>query len=137
MTPQALSPEKLYLPWVYAAYAVLTVTLTIWLARVLSKNGRVFLRDVFSDNPDLAQAVNQLLVVGFYLLNLGYAALWMAADKASDPVQAAEVLAWKLGAILLALGAMHFANLYLFYRIRQRKQLAQLPPPVAPSMRFG
>lgn len=125
-----------YLVGVYAAYAVATLTLTIWLARVLFTNGEVFLEGVFKEEPRLAGAVNRLLVVGFYLLNLGYAALIMKADSAQTPVAAAEVLAWKLGALLLSLGAVHFFNMYLFYRIRRRGRLAVLPPPVAPQMQL-
>src|SRR5689334_11449508 len=103
-----------YLVPVYATYAVVTVVLTVWLARILASNGAVFLEDVFAQNPKLAAAVNKLLVVGFYLLNLGYAALIMKASGGETVVGAAEVLAWKLGALLLSLGAMHFFNLYLF-----------------------
>ncbi len=122
---------------VYVAYAVIAIGLTIGLARVLFRSGAVFLEDVFKDTPKMAEAVNRLLVVGFYLLNLGYAALIMKAYGASTAVEAAEVLAWKLGALLISLGAMHFFNMYLFFRIRRRSQLATLPPPVAPQMRLA
>jgi hypothetical protein len=124
-----------YLVPVYSTYAIITVSLTVWLARVLAKNGAVFLEDVFKDAPNMAAAVNRLLVVGFYLLNLGYAALIMKAERSDTVVQAVEVLAWKLGALLMSLGFMHFANLYVFYRIRRRARLAYLPPPVLPQMR--
>jgi len=133
MEPVVPSP---YLVPVYIAYAVVSVGLTIGLARVLFRSGAVFLEDVFKETPKMAGAVNQLLVVGFYLLNLGYAALIMKSDGASTAVQAAEVLAWKLGALLISLGVMHFFNMYLFFRIRRRSQLAVLPPPVAPQMRL-
>ena len=120
---------------VYAAYALVTVPLVVWLARTLFKNGAVFLDTVFEDHR-IAEAVNRLLVVGFYLFNLGYALLWMKAEAAETEIAAVETLAWKLGALLLALGAMHFFNMYLFYRIRRRAQLKVLPPPVAPQMRI-
>jgi hypothetical protein len=60
----------------------------------------------------------------------------MKAYGANTAVDAAEVLAWKLGALLVSLGVMHFFNMYLFFRIRRRSQLAVLPPPVAPQMRL-
>ena len=120
---------------VYLIYAVVSIGLTIWLARTLFKNGAVFLRDVFKDQPDLAQAVNRLLVVGFYLFNLGYACLLLRADPPATVTAAIETLAHKLGFLLLSLGAMHFFNMYLFHRIRRRAQLAELPPPVAPHWR--
>ena len=121
---------------VYAAYAVAAVGLTVGLARVLFRNGAVFLEDVFKDQPKMAGAVNRLLVVGFYLLNLGYAALILKASGAATAVEAVEVLAWKLGGLLVSLGVMHFFNLWLFYRIRRRSQIALMPPPVAPQMRL-
>src|SRR5690348_13038691 len=93
---------------VYVAYSLASVGLTIWLARTLSKNGEVFLDDVFVDNPRMAPAVNRLLVVGFYLLNLGYAFVTLKAGaEGLTAVQAVETLAAKLGALLLSLGVIH------------------------------
>ena len=126
-----------YLVPVYVLYGVTAVALTLWLARTLFNNGAVFLKDVFADNPKLAEAVNRLLVVGFYLFNLGYACLLLKADPAATAVGAIETLAHKLGALLLSLGAMHFFNMYLFHRIRRRAMLAQLPPPAMHHYHLG
>ena len=116
---------------VYAAYAVVTVTLTVWLARTLFKNGEVFLEEVFADNPRLAASVNHLLVVGFYLLNLGYALITLkAGHDVATMAEALETLAAKLGSLLLVLGGLHMMNLYLFHRIRRRGQIRLAPPPV-------
>ena len=65
----------------YLLYLAITVPLTIYVARTLFRNGRVFLHDVFNGNDALADAVNRLLVVGFYLFNLGYVALFMQNDE--------------------------------------------------------
>lgn len=125
MSSEAISP--LLVP-VYAAYAVIAIALTVWLARTLFKHGGVFLSDVFKDRPGLADAVNRLLVVGFYLLNLGYAALIMRARGATTTVEAIELLLWKLGVLLVSLGGMHFFNMYLFYRIGRRQPLQLVQP---------
>ena len=98
----------------------------------------MFLEDVFADNPRMAAAVNRLLVVGFYLLKLGYAFLTLKARTPADtPVEAIETLAVKLGALLLSLGGMHFFNLYLFHRMRRRVQIRLAPPPVKPQLRHN
>ncbi|KYF58167.1 hypothetical protein BE08_40575 [Sorangium cellulosum] len=125
-----------YIIAVYGAYAVISVGLTIWIARTLFKNGSVFLEDVFADSPRMADAVNRLLVVGFYLVNLGYASLILKADRSATMAEGIEVLSSKLGMLLLSLAVMHFGNLYVFHRIRRRAKLAVLPPPVAPQMRL-
>jgi hypothetical protein len=126
--------ENGYLIAVYAAYAATSVGLTVWIARTLFKNGAVFLEEVFADSPRMAEAVNRLLVVGFYLVNLGYASLLLKANGSSSLVEAIEVLSTKLGLLLLSLAGMHFVNLYVFHRIRRRAHVAVLPPPIAPQM---
>jgi len=104
----------------YGLYLALSIALTIWVARTLFHNGRVFLLDVFQANEQLADSVNHLLVVGFYLVNLGYVSLMM---KTSDSIVGAragmEMLADKMGLVLLVLGGMHFFNLFLFTKIRR------------------
>ncbi|HMF43163.1 MAG TPA: hypothetical protein VKQ32_20970 [Polyangia bacterium] len=131
MTPETANN----LQSVYLVYVCASIGLTIWLARTLFKNGEVFLEDVFADNPRMAGAVNRLLVVGFYLLNLGYAFVTLRADReVTTHAEGIETLAVKLGSLLLVLGALHMGNLYLFHRIRRRSQIRLAPPPVWPQM---
>ena len=86
------SPGRPTFPWLLA----LAIGLVIWIARTLFKTGAVFLEDVFSENHKLAEAVNRLLVVGFYLVNLGYASFILKAFGATTVTEAIEVLAGKL-----------------------------------------
>ena len=105
----------------YLIYLAVSVALTIWVARTLHKNGRVFLVDAFHGNGPLADSVNHLLVVGFYLINFGYVslALKLGYDIESTS-EGIEALSWKVGLVLVVLGGMHFFNLYVFSRIRRR-----------------
>src|SRR3979411_1263024 len=59
----------------YLIYLAISIGLTIWVARTLHRNGRIFLVDVFHGNEPLADSVNHLLVVGFYLISFGYVSL--------------------------------------------------------------
>jgi len=123
-----------HIVFTYLIYLAVSVTLTIWVARTLHRNGRVFLVDVFHGNETLADSVNHLLVVGFYLINLGYVSLALKLGYDVANMQGAiEALSWKIGTVLFALGGMHFFNLYVFSRIRRRGVLAYTPPPVLPD----
>jgi hypothetical protein len=114
----------------YAAYLAISIAVTIWVARTLHKNGRVFLVDAFHGNEALADSVNHLLVVGFYLVNIGFVSLALKFGiRPTDAPAAMEILSAKLGRVLLTLGAMHFFNLYVFARLRQRAVQAT-PPPI-------
>ncbi len=105
----------------YILYLVITVSLTIWVARTLFKNGKVFLIDIFHGNKELADSVNNLLLVGFYLINLGYAVYTLQVTGIIANVQEViEELSIKIGWIILVLGAMHFFNLYIFFHLRKK-----------------
>lgn len=121
----------------YLVYLAISVGLTIWVARTLHRSGRVFLVDAFGGNEALADSVNHLLVVGFYLINIGYVALALKHGVGPFDMQTSiEALSHKIGWVLLVLGGMHFFNLYVFSRMRRRGLLVHLPPPVAPSERL-
>ncbi|WP_062640551.1 hypothetical protein [Streptomyces maremycinicus] len=119
----------------YVVYLVVSIGLTVWVARTLSRNGRIFLADVLQGNEKLADAVNHLLVVGFYLLNLGFVALYLSGDDTIEDTRGIfEALSTKLGVVLLVLGAMHLANVYVLNRIRRRGVMErEQVPPVAPQ----
>src|SRR5690349_14833526 len=69
--------------WSYLAYLAISIALTVWVARTLHKNGRIFLVETFLGNEALADSVNHLLVVGFYLVNIGFVTLALKyGDKA-------------------------------------------------------
>ncbi|HET9730408.1 MAG TPA: hypothetical protein VFR41_13335 [Acidimicrobiia bacterium] len=121
-----------YLMATYIAYAAAALTLTIWLARTLYRNGAVFLEEVF-DRKEIAVAVNRLLVTGFFMINLGYAMFLLKSNEANSATQAVELLVQKLGILLLTLAAVHFVNVYVFWRMRRRNEVRHLPPPVMPQ----
>ena len=117
----------------YLIYLALSIALTIWVARTLHKNGRVFLVDVFHGNEALADSVNHLLVVGFYLINFGYISLALKLGYAIETAeQSVEALSVKIGMVLLVLGGMHLFNLFVFSRMRRRTTPRQ-EPPVGPD----
>src|SRR3954451_24489353 len=99
----------------YLVYLAISVALTVWVARTLHKNGRIFLVDSFHGNEGLADSVNHLLVVGFYLVNVGCVALALKYGGTPESAQTAlEILSTKVGWVLLILGIMHFFNLLVF-----------------------
>ena len=118
----------------YIIYLVLSLMLTVWVARTLHKNGRIFLVDCFGGNETLADSVNHLLVVGFYLINIGFVTLYL---KIGVEITAArevfEALSTKMGVVLLVLGAMHFFNIIIFTKMRRRAVIRTSPPPLAPN----
>ena len=117
----------------YLLYLLLAVPLTTWVARALHRYGQVFLNDVFMCNDQLAHAVNQLLVLGFYLLNLGYVALFMTSTGSiGTGRRVLEVLSTKVGAVAIVLGLVHFANVWAFNAFRRRALTKAHPGAASP-----
>jgi hypothetical protein len=103
-------------------------------ARTLHRNGRIFLVDSFGGNEAFADSVNHLLVVGFYLINIGYVTLALKyGDHPASATEAIEFLSTKIGFVLVVLGVMHFGNLFVFNRMRNRARLHLAAPPVQPD----
>lgn len=122
----------------YVVYLLISIAVTIWVAHTLHMRGAIFLVDAFHGNAELAASVNHLLVVGFYLINIGYVSLALkTAEVINNSRAAIELLSDKIGMVLLILGGMHFFNLYVFSRIRRNALGPRRPvapaPPVAPN----
>lgn len=125
----------------YAVYLAVSVAMTVWVARTLSRSGEVFLVKCFGQDEELARSTNHLLVVGFYLINLGFIALRLGGWTSEPPVNLLPYVGSKIGVTLLMLGAMHFFNMAMIARygrtvsgwVRSNeaaKAPAAVPPPI-------
>lgn len=128
----------------YLAYIAISAALTIWVAHTLSTRGRVFLVEFLRGNEKLADSINHLLVVGFYLVNLGYAMLAMSyGEKPASVDGVLEALSFKIGLVMLVLGATHFFNMSMiatlgkkldaFFQNQRRQAAMPSAPPPAPA----
>ena len=102
------------LGFTYLAYIFFSLGITIWVGRTLNRNGRIFLLENYADKPQLADAINQMLLVGFYLINIGYIAYTMRirGTGPADWAQGLEFLSTRIGAMAIVLGVMHFGLMF-------------------------
>jgi hypothetical protein len=113
----------------YVIYLLLGVALIMWVGRTLSRNGRVFLEDVFCGDRRMAEAVNHLLVAGFYLINFGFVVWYLRpSTNVHDARQVFDALSVKVGVVLLVLGGIHLGNLWLFTHLRRNRVRQETPP---------
>jgi hypothetical protein len=111
----------------YLIYLVFSIGFTYWVGRTLFRNGRIFLLDAFKGDEAMADSINHLLLVGFYLVNFGLVSLFLSFGRTpNDEVQMIEVLAQKIGIVLIVLGGMHFFNMKNIAGIRSKAKQAKL-----------
>lgn len=104
----------------YLLYLAICVGITIWVARTLRKHGHVFLTEGHNENKELSEALSHLLVVGFYLVNLGVISFALKSENhVHDAQSGIELISAKVGTILVVIGAMHFIILAVFSSVRQ------------------
>ena len=131
----------------YLLYLGISIGMTVWVARTLSKNGEVFLVKCFGQDEVLAKSTNHLLVVGFYLVNIGFIALRMDGWNEQRAMTAMiPYVSAKIGLSVLVLGVMHFFNMAMIARYgrtvaawahgqQSRAPLATTIPPLPPELR--
>jgi hypothetical protein len=115
--------------WTYLVYVAISIAATVWVGHSLHHNGRVFLVENFRGNEKLADSINHLLLVGFYLVNIGFVSLALRyGRKPHDLVGAVEFLSTKVGLVIVLLGVMHFFNMRMLARFRDHPVLGRLVP---------
>ena len=122
----------MYTPITYLVYTILSLLTTVWVARTLFTNGRIFVIDAFGGDKEMGDAVNSLLSVGFYLVNIGFVALFLSYGTQPDNlVSSIEYISLKMGGVLFFLGGAHMFNVFNFNKMRnkakQNKAVAQQP----------
>jgi len=107
----------------YLLYLLISTGLTVVVGTGLARSGRAFLLDVFNGNDTLARAVSRLLVLGFYLLSLGFVTLTMRTGGDISSARAGlQLLSVKVGEVLLVLGVLPLVALTALVRTRRRAQ---------------
>ena len=114
----------------YGIYLLVSLSVTIWVGRTLFSSGRPFLLEAFHGNETMADSVNNLLIIGFYLVNFGFMLLFLSTGTPPERgLTVAEHLSWKLGVVVIVLGVMHLINLIVLNGLRNRG-LSSTPPPI-------
>ncbi|HYG05830.1 MAG TPA: hypothetical protein VD865_05395 [Stenotrophomonas sp.] len=123
----------------YLLYLGVSIAMTVWVARTLSRNGEIFLVKCFGHDEQLARSTNHLLVVGFYLVNIGFIAVRMDSWNEQRAVSAMiPYISAKIGLSVLVLGFMHFFNMAMIARYGRTVAAwahgHQAPPPLPPQV---
>lgn len=105
----------------YGLYLLISVAMTVWVAHTLSTNGEVFLVQCFGHNEQVAKSTNRLLVVGFYLINIGFITLTLSyGNEPATWPQMIRFLSGKVGLAVMVLGGMHFFNMHAIARFGRK-----------------
>ncbi len=105
----------------YILYLIITYIITVRVGFVFYRNGRVFILELLHQDTQLTDFINRILLTGYYLLNLGYAALML---RSWDTIHTWTALLLSIvtmtGKIMITLAVIHFCNMAVIYFIGKR-----------------
>jgi len=106
----------------YIIFGSITIFIILWVGKLFHRNGRIFILSLFNERKDLTDTTNNLLLVGYYLFNIGYAILQFSTwDKVSDWGSMISSISVKTGLLILLLAGLHFNNMLIIYLLSKNK----------------
>ncbi len=111
--------------WAYGIYFLITFVVVILVGGICYTNGNKYVLALVSEHEDICQRVNRLLLLGYYLMNLGFVAISLVFWKKIETIpQLIEILSVRVGFIVVSIAIMHYFN--LFWLSRYLRKLIKL-----------
>lgn len=98
----------------YAIYLSMTILLIVRVGKICHRNGNIFVSELIPGHIDLCHRVNDLLLLGYYLLNIGYCAITLIWwDKITSAPELIMALAKRTSYIICIISVMHYGNIFI------------------------
>ena len=105
----------------YVIYLLITTFIIIKVGKICYRNGNIYVAQLIPEHEDLCQKTNQVLLIGYYLLNLGYCAMTLISwDKIISNSQLVEVISIKTAIIVCIIAMLHYFNIYIITKYIQK-----------------
>lgn len=105
----------------YSIYLIVTGFIILRVGKICYNNGTVFVENLIPGHHDLCIQINKILLVGYYLTNLGYAATTLISwTKIESLVVLITTVSSKIAFIILALAILHYINIYILTNYIQK-----------------
>jgi len=114
----------------YIVYLVLMVFIIVTVGRYFYNNGRVFILSLFKGHAAHTDAINKLLLVAYYLFNLGYAFLKLKHWQRITTLEGLfSSLSVHMGVLILILAVTHYGNMLVLYLLSKSTFITNKPLP--------
>ena len=105
----------------YILYLLITTIIIVKVGRICYQNGNIYVAQLIPEHVDLCQKTNQVLLIGYYLLNLGYCAMTVISwEKIVDYSQLVEIISIKTATIICIIAMLHYFNIYIVTKYIQK-----------------
>lgn len=112
----------------YIIFLILAYLITVHVGWVFFKRGRVYILFLMENDIRYTDAINRLLLIGYYLLNLGHAAFMISCWKQIHSFESLiSYTGSMLGRLIIILAVLHYINMGVIFFLskRHKKSLKQ------------
>ncbi|MCB0737943.1 MAG: hypothetical protein KDC92_10550 [Bacteroidetes bacterium] len=102
------------------SFALINGITAFYLGKTLHGNGLLFIKNALPNKLEWAEAINNVLLVGFYLVNLAFILLYSTLGNKSiiDVATALAFFTQKTAIVYLVLGIWHHVNIVILLSIK-------------------
>ena len=105
----------------YIIFLTVIIFIIIVVGRLCYRNGNVYVSALLPGHENLCYRVNKMLLLGYYLLNIGYAAMTIVNwETVTSLPQLIELIAFRLALIIGILSVLHYTNIFLLTKYVQK-----------------
>jgi hypothetical protein len=98
----------------YAIYLSITIFIILRVGKICYKNGNIYVAELIPNHADICQKINQILLLGYYLLNIGYCAMTLISwQKIISLTQLTEIICFKTAVIIFIISVLHYLNIII------------------------
>jgi hypothetical protein len=109
----------------YIIFLTLIIFIIVYVGRYFYSNGRIFIIALFNGNSTMADYINELLLIGYYLFNIGYAFLKLRQwEKVNNLETLFSSLATSIGVLIFILALVHYFNMLVIYLLSKSKSIS-------------
>ncbi|EJG01788.1 MULTISPECIES: hypothetical protein [Flavobacterium] len=105
----------------YLIYLGITTFIILKVGKICYKNGNIYVADLIPNHADICQKINHVLLLAYYLLNIGYCAMTLISwQKIISSTQVIETICTKTAVIIFIISILHYLNILIITKYIQK-----------------
>lgn len=105
----------------YFIFLLITTYIIIVVGKICYRNGNVFVLELIPDHEELCQQINKMLLIGYYLINIGYCAMTLISwSTITILAELIATISAKTAIIVGILAVLHYLNIFILTNYVQK-----------------
>ncbi|MBP1224133.1 hypothetical protein [Flavobacterium sp. 1355] len=105
----------------YFVYLSVTIFIIMKVGKICYRNGNIYVAELIPDHTEICQKINRVLLLAYYLLNIGYCAMTLISwQKISSAAQLIETIGVRTAVIIFIISILHYLNIFILTKYIQK-----------------